>query len=549
MYRFALFVLCAAAAGAAHAQSQPQSSPAQSSNEVACEALQSLANLTITSAAMKSAVGDTPVHCYVRGTLAGTIRFHMQLPVPADWNGRLLNMGDGGKDGDLDFSDHRVAQGYAVGNSNTGHDAAVQRGASFARDSRQAVIDFGYRAIHLTANASKALVRAYYGRPASYDYFEGCSTGGRQGLMEAQRFPDDFDGIVSGAPVYDYQVTNITNLWMVRHSFVDDFAGNLAYDSDGNGRPDDLTKWEIVRDTVLDVCDANDGIEDGLITNPNTCGFDPDEHLAQYTCPNDVDAADCLTQRQLDTVRNLYRGPQDSRGTQVGGGMNFGSEYDWDRTIVAHEGNNLLPSRLLYVIDHMNYLFYEESPGVPVTRPTDLSIAPSRTSTPPEFAWWEFDIDDYTAGKAARMSEILDATDPDLSRYMHRHGGKLLLYHGWADPERTGQPVIDYYEAVVDATFDGAVERASDQVRLFMVPGMGHCAGGPGLSEWDRLAPLVDWVENGNAPDRIVAEHQSDGEVDNQRLICPYPQNAVFIGPRARANDSAEWVEHNFECR
>lgn len=532
--------LCFVAAHVVHAQA-PQ--------EAACRALESLDNLTIDAAALKPAVGTAPEHCYVRGTISATIRFHMQLPLPSVWNGRLLNMGDGGKDGDLDYSDHRLAQGYAVANSNTGHDAAVERGASFARDDRQAVIDFGWRAIHLTANASKALVRAYYGRPSSYDYFEGCSTGGRQGLMEAQRFPDDFDGIVSGAPVYDYQVTNITNLWMARLSFLDSFAGNLAYDSDGNGVPDDLTKWRIVRDEVLEVCDAIDGIEDGLVTNPEACGFDPDAHLAEHLCPNDVDAAECLTERQLDTVRKLYRGPQDSRGTQVGGGMDFGSEYDWDRSIVAHEGNNLVPSRLLYVLDHMNYLFYEESPGAPITNPTDLSIEPSRTSTPPEYAWWEFDIDDYTAGKSAAMSEILDATDPDLSRYMHRHGGKLLLYHGWADPERPGRPVIDYYRNVVDTTFDGDVERASEQVRLFMVPGMGHCDGGPGLSEWDRLAPLVEWVENGNVPDEIVAEHHTDGEVDNQRVICPYPQNAVYVGPRGRADDRESWVADNFECR
>lgn len=538
--RILLLALCSVAATTVHAQA---------SAEAECEALQALPDLTIDAARLKRAEGPTPAHCYVRGTLSGTIRFHMQLPLPDAWNGRLLNMGDGGKDGDLDYSDHRVAQGYAVANSNTGHDAAAQRGASFARDDRQAVVDFGWRAVHLTANASKALVRAYYGRPADYDYFEGCSTGGRQGLMEAQRFPEDFDGIVSGAPVYDYQVTNITNLWMVRLSFLDDFAGNLAYDSDGNGLPDDLTKWRIVRDEVLEVCDTLDGIEDGLITNPQACAFDPDTHLAEHMCPNDIDAAACLTDRQLDTVRKLYRGPQDSHGTQVGGGMSFGSEYDWHRTIVAHEGNNLMPSRLLYVLDHFNYLFYDESPGAPITTPTDLSIEPSRTSNPPEFAWWEFDVDDYTAGKAAAMSEILDATDPDLSRYMHRHDGKLLLYHGWADPERTAQPVIDYYERVVDATFDGDVERASDQLRLFMVPGMGHCAGGPGLDAWDRLAPLVEWVENGNAPDEIIAEHHTDGEVDNQRVICPYPQNAVYVGPERRANDREAWVAQSFECR
>src|SRR5690606_3138187 len=151
----------------------------------ACEALRTVPNLTLTLAEWRPADGDTPAHCYVRGVLGGTVGFHMQLPRPADWNGRLVNLGDGGKDGDLDYGDHRVAQGYAIANSNTGHDAGAEPGASFARDNLQAVIDFGYRAVHLTANASKALVRAYYERPAQYAYFEGCSTGGRQGLMSA----------------------------------------------------------------------------------------------------------------------------------------------------------------------------------------------------------------------------------------------------------------------------------------------------------------------------------------------------------------------------
>ena len=161
----------------------------------------------------------------------------MQLPLPGDWNGRLVNIGDGGKDGDLDYGNRRVAQGYAVANSNTGHDVGAQPGSTFA-DDRQAQIDFGYRAVHLTANASKAVVRAYYNQPQSFAYFEGCSTGGRQGLMKAQRFPADFDGIVSGAPVYDYQAVAVVNLFKAKLVFEDNFAGNLAFDTNGDGIPE-----------------------------------------------------------------------------------------------------------------------------------------------------------------------------------------------------------------------------------------------------------------------------------------------------------------------
>jgi hypothetical protein len=539
----------AALAFTACAAAQDGGTPEAPAEQAACEALLELNDLSVTSARWRPAAGATPAHCYLRGVLGGTVRFHMQLPRRADWNGRLVNIGDGGKDGDLDYADHRVAQGYAVANSNTGHDEGAEPGASFARDNRQGVIDFGYRAVHLTANASKTVVRAYYGEQPRYAYFEGCSTGGRQGLMEAQRFPADFDGIVAGAPVYDYQVTNITNWWAVKKSFEDNFAGNLAFDSDRDGIPDDLTKWEILRDTVLAVCDADDGIEDSLVSNPPICRFDPAEHLAGHRCPANADRADCFTPRQIAAIEDLYRGPYDSNGVQIGAGMDYGSEFAWNRTIVAHAGNGLVPSRLRYIADHMNFLFYEESPGVPMADPTDLSVVPDKNATPPEFAWWEFDLDDFTAGKAALMMSIMDATDPDLSRFLVRENGKLLLYHGWADPERTGQPVIDYYEAVVERTFDRDVTRAQQSVRLFMVPGMAHCEGGPGLEHWDRLAPLVEWVENGVAPAHIVAEHRTNGEVDNQRRLCPYPQHAVYVGPRGRQNDPASWVESNFECR
>src|SRR5690606_21984542 len=340
----------------------------------------------------RAATRETPAHCYVRGIAGGTVQFHVQLPARESWNGRLVNIGDGGKDGDLDYADARVAQGYATANSNMGHDAGAEPGASFARDNPQALIDFAYRAVHLTANASKTLVRAYYGRPAEYAYFEGCSTGGREGLMSAQRFPNDFDGIVAGAPVYDYQVTNITNWWAVKKSFEDGFAGNLAFDADGDGVPEDLTKWRILRDSVLAVCDADDGIEDGLISDPPSCRFDPSEHLAPHMCPAGTDRADCFTPRQIAAIQDLYRGPYDSRGVQIGAGMDFGSEFAWDRTIVAHAGNGLTPSRLRYIADHMNFLFYERSPGEPVPDPTDLSIVPDKRATPPEFAWWEFDV-------------------------------------------------------------------------------------------------------------------------------------------------------------
>jgi feruloyl esterase len=518
--------------------------PQQPDERAACAALIETANVTVTHAVLKPASGATPQHCYVQGSISGRIRFHMQLPLRGNWNGRLVNMGDGGKDGSLDFHDQRLAQGYAVANSNTGHDSGSEPRASFAYENPDAVIDFGYRAIHLTANASKAVVRAYYRSNPQFSYFEGCSTGGRQGLMEAQRYPDDFDGIVSGAPVFDYQALNAGHVWMAQKVFEDKFAGNLAFDKDRDGVPESLTKWQILREAVIAKCDQKDGIKDGIIDHPPSCDFKPEIDLTPKMCPQDRDADDCFTRRQLQTIKDLYRGPYDSRGVQIMKGMDFGSEHAWDRTIFPHKGNNLLPAKLIYGVDHVNFLFYEKSPGVPLPNPTDLTQRPDKTATPPEFAWWEFNIDDLTAGKASKMSAITDAKDPNLTRFLARENGKLLLYHGWADPEGQAEPTQDYYKSVVEATFDGNVQAAREKARLFMFPGMAHCNGGPGPNVWDRLDPLVQWVEKGVAPDHIVA-----GTTGNQRKVCAYPQRAAYVGPSGGENNPANWVEKNFVCK
>ena len=186
----------------------PYLTHAQTTNldeRIACEDLENIRNLTIISAEIRENDVSVDQYCYVRGIISPAIHFHAQLPLRQNWNGRFLQWGDGGKDGDLDYADHRVAEGYAVTNSNTGHDNGVEPGASFAFNNRQAEIDFGYRAVHLTVMAGKLLVNHYYNKPPNYSYFEGCSQGGRQGLMEAQRYPEDFDGIVAGAPAFAYQ--------------------------------------------------------------------------------------------------------------------------------------------------------------------------------------------------------------------------------------------------------------------------------------------------------------------------------------------------------
>jgi len=516
----------------------------------ACESLENIRNLTITSAEITENDRSSDPYCYVRGIIAPAIHFHAQLPLKQNWNGRFLQWGDGGKDGDLDYADHRVAEGYAVANSNTGHDNGVEPGASFAFNNRQAEIDFGYRAVHLTVMAGKLLVNQYYKKPPDYSYFEGCSQGGRQGLMEAQRYPNDFDGIVAGAPAFAYQALNASGVWNLQRVYKNNLAGNLASDSNGDGSYDSLELIEILHEKVLDKCDALDGISDGVIDNPPACDFDPDLDLDDFRCPSEGYSSGCFNEAQINTITDFYSGPVDDSGREVYPGKAFGSEPHWPGYYIPHEGNDMGPSKLVGVAgDHMNYLFYENDPGRTIPDVRDYSYEAKTTGPFPEFHWKDYEINDFYSGKGDLMKSITDATDPNLSQFLKDHGGKLIIYHGWVDTLIVGEDTVDYFEEMVDATFDGDRTKAGKDARLFMAPGMGHCAGGPGPNTWDKLVPMVDWVENGIAPDFVVAEHITDGQVDNQRPVCAYPKQAEYVGPMNDANDPINWVAENFECR
>jgi len=527
---------------AAHAQS--------AADTQACEALAFTTNLTILSAQIMPAQGSTPAYCYVRGLGGPATHYHVQLPLPGNWNARFLQWGDGGKDGDLDFANHRLAEGYAVANSNTGHDNAVEPGSQFGFNNRQAEIDFGYRSVHLTVMAGKALAQAYYRSEPSYSYFEGCSTGGRQGLMEAQRFPNDFDGIVAGAPVNYYQAMNAAGVWWLQRQFKDDFAGNLAVDTDGDGSFDSVKLLDVLNDRVLEKCDANDGIRDGLLSNPMSCEFEPQRDLADLMCSSGASGDSCFTLAQLQTIKDFYSGPSDRNGQVLYPGKALGSEREWVNLYVPNAANSNGPSMLMGPAgDHVNYLFYETDPGVVIpdmTRPTHV---PGRNAALPEFSWLEFDINDLADGKASVMQSIMDATDPDLTRFLEENNGKLLLYHGWSDSLSSAKATVQYFDTMVAATYGGQMSAAMDSTRLFLAPGMGHCGGGPGPNTWDKLPALVDWVEKGEAPDSITATHSSNGSVDNERLLCPYPQQSIFTGPAGGADNPANWKAENFSCR
>lgn len=529
----------------------PNSANAQSTTAAAdCAALLDLTDLTITSASLRNNDQSDSPYCYVRGIIAPAIHFHAQLPLPENWNGRFLQWGDGGKDGDLDFANHRVAEGYAVTNSNTGHDSATEPGSAFGFNNRQSEIDFGYRAVHLTTLAGKSLVNRYYRRPPQYSYFEGCSTGGRQGLMEAQRYPDDFDGIVAGAPVNFYQAMNAAGVWHLQQMAKNDYAGNLAIDADGDGSRENVELVGILNEAVLNSCDATDGIRDGVIDDPLACHFDPNVELADHKCPNSAQGGVCFTENQIQTITNFYRGPTDRDGNIIYPGKLPGSEPDWVNLFMPTARNRMTPSMLSGPAgDHVNYLFYEQDPGVTIPNLQDIHYQAKRSGSNPEYHWLDFDVQDFADGEAELMSAIMDATDPDLSSFLLDRGGKLIVYHGLTDALSVARATVNYFSEMVDTTFAGNFAAASEHTRLFLAPGMGHCGGGAGPNTWDKLVPLVDWVEKGVAPQSITATHSSNGVVDNERPLCPFPQRARYTGPAGGENDRANWIAANFQCQ
>jgi len=474
---------------------------------------------------LSAAVMTTPSgteYCKVLGEISpvpeSRIRFVVNLPT--EWNRRFLMLGDGGYDGVVSGSVAGIDDGFATANSDMGHDVSEFPGATFAFDQpdlaggRAREVDYGWRAVHLTTVVAKRIIAAFYKRAPRFSYFNGCSTGGREAHMEVQRFPRDFDGIVDGAAAFDLIGLAMEQNWSMQQTFATDIAG----------------KHTLLAEAVLAQCDGLDGLVDGLIDDPRQCDFDPVSLLCSAGQDPATDA--CLSPDQAAAVQRIYDGPRNSQGA-IYRGKPMGSEAFWNIWIIppiAAQGG--------FVFDFMNYLFFEMDPG-------------------PAFDWRDFDFEaDAAAG--AFMAEIINATDPDISAFtgMGRgrneqpkgrrglgQGGKYILYHGWADglipPFRT----VEYYEDVV-AEYGGSYEETQRDVRLFMVPGMDHCgAFGTGLQVSDWLTPLLNWVEHGIAPDRIIGTQTAGVATPRTRPLCPFPQVARYIGS-GDVNDAA-----NFACQ
>ncbi len=458
-----------------------------------CSGLVSLTGhaFSIETVTLVAAAGGIPEYCQVTGQILPEVRFELSLP--ASWNNRFYMFGNGGFAGENLSSQGRVnnrnralSHGFAVAQTNTGHDAVNEPLGTFAVN-RQKLLDYAFRAVHVTAETSKQIIRGYYGNASTRSYFDGCSTGGRQGLMSAQRFPDDFDGIVVGAPVLDFTGT-MTNYVTIARAL--------------DAAPIPIEKLKIVAQLVYTKCDGSDGLVDGLITDPRLCAFDPGKELP--VCKNDVDGKDCFTAPQIRSISAIYRGTE-SGGKRIFWGQPVGAEIEmptqggmqsgWNAWLIAAGGRTISYN---FAETFFRYLAFQKPD--------------------PNYDFKTFN-GETEVDKLKPISSILDAKNPDLSRFKSR-GGKIVMYYGWADTALNPLMGIDYYEKV-SARFGSST---TDFFRLFMVPGMAHCRGGIGTDEFDALTSLVEWVENGIAPKQIVASQRKGGNVVRTRPLCPYPQ-------------------------
>jgi feruloyl esterase len=477
---------------------------------------------------------DLPGFCRVTGISQpvedSEIRFELWMPTK-DWNGRLQQEGNGGYAGAIPYQSMIPAlrEGFATVATDDGHVGPGH--PAWAIGHPQKVIDFGYRAVHDTAENAKLIVRAFYGHAQRHSYFVGCSDGGREGLMEAQRFPNDFDGISVGAPG-----DNWTRLFAAAFPWNE----NAILDNPASYIPE--SKLPVIQAGALAACDALDGVKDGIIADPRNCHFDP----AVLECKG-TDTTGCLTRAQVEAARKIYQGPKTLKtGEQIYPGVEPGDE-------AGHEGWNWitgsgpkLAKQYLYAHSFLADMVHED----------------------PKWNLTSYDPDKDVKLADSKLGPILNSTNPDLRSFKSR-GGKLIQFHGWADYVVPPRDSINYYESVVRVM--GGDRSTIDFYRLFMVPGFEHCGGGPGPTtfigsfqfpptldaaernavrgdaEHNMILALVRWVEDGISPDRIIATKYVDNKpmkgVDRTWLLCPYPDAGHWSG-KGNPNDST-----NYACR
>ncbi len=454
---------------------------------------------SFTAPGARQALTGLPAFCRVSAVISPAIHFELWLPL-SDWNGKFEGTGNGGYAGAIVYRElaDGVRRHYAAANTDMGHKSTFPDPGSWALGHPQLVIDQGYRAQHLTAVKSKAIVRAFYGERPRRSYFVGCSSGGWQGLTEAQRYPREYDGIVAGAPAMEVIHLHAGTIWT-----------NLA------AMQISPTKLRLITNAVLAECDGRDGVKEGLLNDPLTCHFSPSE----LACKAGESPATCLTPVEVSALERIYEGLHDSSGQPIYPGWPRGVEY-----ALALMRQPFVAALAASTFKDMVF----EDPS------------------------WDYHHIDYD--RAVRLADrkvggILNNSSPDL-RAFRRAGGKLILWHGWADPLISPLHTLEYYQKVAaffaaehPGSEDAEIARIQGFARLFLAPGVNHCGGGPGPDQFDALGALERWVERGVAPQRIVASHLTHGVVDRTRPLCAYPRVAKYLG-HGSTDDAA-----NFACR
>jgi len=466
--------------------------------------------LTVLTSQVIASTQDVPEFCRIVAVLDPEILIEVALPMR--WNGRLYMRGNGGYAGERIDAPNRTAlrdealkRGFVAAQTNTGHDAMAQPLGSFAHNNLSRLVDYSYRAVHLTAQAAKDLAAAFYGRKPGKSYFDACSTGGRQGLMSAQRYPADFDGIAAGAPVLNFTGTMYD---YVSYAPLVSKAGFTSAQLSELGR------------AVMAQCDGGDGLEDGVINDPRQCKFNPRTDLQR--CPAQ---GNCFTEDQIVALETVHADMR-HKGKTVFPAWPWGSEVPdasgisgWAEWFVAIPPPPPAPGARTASVGQAL------PPGE--TRQsayaqTFLRYFADQPASRPDADWRTFNLDEGYRSTSF-VSQILDARNPDLNAFKAR-GGKMITYHGWADPALNPMMSIGYYEEASRAT-----AKLDESYRLFMAPGMQHCGGGNAPNVLDAVTAVIDWVETGKAPSSLLAvQKRSDGS-ERSRPLCPYPQVAQYV--------------------
>lgn len=425
-----------------------------------------------------------PEHCRVQLDLKPTsdslIKMEMWLPPMDKWNGKFMGVGNGGFAGSIQGLTNEMPEalrrGYATAGTDTGHEGP---GGDWAIGHPEKMIDFGYRSTHDMTLKAKQIVKTFYDRSAQYSYFKGCSTGGRMAVMEAQRYPSDYDGIIAGS---------LAN----RHIHM--WTAGVERSVELSRHPERAVSKEqaaLVNNLVTEKCDA---LHEGFLNDPRSCKVD----FSVLKCQAGASGNSCLTDAQLETVETYYGGVKNSKGELIFSGQALG---------------NPMPAQ-------------QPNPRGPGATFDLVRIA----KDDPNVDWHTFDFDRDMKLLDKKLGYV-DAVDPDLSKFKS-HGGKLLMTHGWADTGITPENTIWYYDQVLDKMG----KDQGDWMRLFMAPGMGHCGGGPGVNTFDSITALENWVEKGKAPDTMMGVGR-----DMKRPLCPYPQNPEYKGS-GDLKDPSSWV-------